>query len=168
MKKIFGVVVSLLVLLLGLAGYFGVFTSIKVTEEEMGPYRLVFRSIPLVTAQEVGEATDKMGAMLDQIGVTEKAPMQVYYSDGNAEIGFVIGDDIRGLILSDGTTVKTLPRQTMMTAVFPWRHATSFVLGQFKVEAAFEQYRQEQSLPEAELMTVYRGNQILYLQPVRP
>ena len=156
------------VALLGLAGYLGVFLSVDVSEEEMGPYRLIYRPIETVEFDEVGRITDEVATMLDGLEITDRAPMQVYYPDGRAEIGFVVGEDIRSLNLSDGTTLRTVPRQTMMTAVFPWRHPVSFLVAGNRIPAAFEDYRQLRDFSEAESMTVYRGTQILYLQPVRP
>jgi hypothetical protein len=158
------------VALLGLAAYLGLFLSVSISEEDRGPFTFVYQPVSRdpgepVDVQTVGQVTDDIAAMLDGIGLTVREPLQVYQPDGAVEVGFSVDADIRGLRLSNGTTMRVIPRQSMLATRFPWRHATSFMLGDLKVNPALKAYRESNNLAETEAMTLYEGSSILYLQP---
>lgn len=163
MKRI---LLILLLAALGFAYYIGAFLSITVDEQEQGPYTLVYREMNGSDMKKAAEITTVLNASLAERGVTRRRPLDAYFPDGRAEIGFAIeGISPLQLGLAD-TKVRLIPRQRFLVARFPWRNAWSYLIGYLKTDPALAKYRALHGYEKVEAYALNEGDAIVYLQPI--
>jgi hypothetical protein len=166
LKFALGAAAVLVVVLLTTAWYMEMFRGIEVHEGPRGPFTFVYRETRSAGFAEVGIITTTLDSMLLQRGISTRQPMDIFFPDGRAEIGFAIGN---GSLLppSDGLThIRVIPSRTYMETTFPWKNRLSYIAGYIKVTHAFDEYRNLHAYGSAEAMTVHLGDSIEYLQPV--
>jgi hypothetical protein len=168
MKTSYLVLAGFLVSILGFAFYMGAFHQVVITEEPRGPYTHVYRDLPDVSQELVGVLTSEIDQLLEELGITERTVLDVYHADGSAQVGFAVIVDSMSMSLSDGTRVKTIPRQQMLVAEFPWRNEMSYIIGYLKVDPMLAAHRDAGGYARTEIMTMQETGAITYLQPVRP
>ena len=163
--------IAVLVLLLGVATWLGVFARVAIEERDVGPYRFVYRTLHGADPRQVGRITDEIAHALDEVGIRDRQPLDLFYPEGASEpsqIGFAIGErDAEKLpALDDSLLQRTLPAARSLVARFPWKHPASFVVGYFKVAPALRRHREAHGYRDGASFTLNRGDTILYVQPI--
>ena len=169
MKKPLLIVVAIIVIALAvLAAYMGVFTSVQVEERMLGPFTLVYREMNANNLKLVGEITDSLSAILAAKKIESRKPLDVFYPDGHAEIGFAVEGYIPEQIAfpADVAKVRTISAQQCMAVTFPWRNPLSFIVGYMKVDPALAKHRKERGYAQSEAYSLNNGDTITYFQPI--
>ncbi|MBO6596952.1 MAG: hypothetical protein JJ921_14745 [Pseudomonadales bacterium] len=68
---------------------------------------------------------------------------------------------------SNETATRTVPEVDDMAAAFPWKSPLSYMVGYNKVDPEMQAYRLSKGYSNAGAVTVYEGDHILHLQPIR-
>lgn len=152
----------------GLLLYHGAHLKVNVSEEDHGPFHYVFQPVISASHQSVGRITGEIDEMLAGIGVEKTRPMSIYYGDGSAQIGLVVEDVQLNLMLSNGTTTRNLVEDRYAVVSFPWKSPLSYLVGHYKAKVELKNYRSANGYDQAELVTLYQGDSILFMQPVKP
>lgn len=162
MKILVGIVV------IAICGWLGAFRTVVIGERLQGPSTLVYREMTGNNMKTVGDITTALAGVLDGAGITQRKPMDVFYPDGRAEIGFEVEGAAAPKLaaLGDGIKSRDLPVQRYMYTIFPWKNPASFMVGFFKVDKALAEYRKAKGYKKVEAMTINEGNTIVYLQPI--
>jgi hypothetical protein len=168
MKVLLVALLLLAVVVVAAGAYMGAFARIEITEEDRGPFTFVYRDMASGEMNKIGEITTSLNALLESRGVALREPLDVFLPDGRGEIGFAVEDaapeQLTALTAHSG--LKEIPRQRCMVAQFPWRNATSFLVGYFKVDPALSKYRDAHGYKRVEALALNDGNVIVYMQPI--
>jgi hypothetical protein len=148
--------------------YMGAFHSIAITEENRGPFTLVYRDMAAGRMSDVGDITTALDGVLESRGIAQRKPLDVFFPDGRGEIGFAVegvsGEQLGAL--RDAASVKVIGAQRYLVANFPWRNRLSFLVGFMKVDPALARYRDAHGYKKVEAIALNDGDTIVYLQPV--
>ena len=171
MKIFLLIVLAVVALLLIFAIYMGAFRTITITEQDKGPFTLVYREIAAGELNKVGSITTALDTLLQQAAITSRQPLGVYYPDGTGEIGFAVEHATPAQLatLAAQATVRIIPAQRCMVTEFPWRNRGSFLVGFVKVDPALSAWREAHGYKKVEALAMNDGRTIVYMQPiVRP
>ena len=169
MKILLLAVAVVVILLLAALTYLGMFSSLKLEEREMGPYPFVYTQEPSTDFGKIGRLTKALGDRLETAGVTDRKPAQLYYPVGRGiqnQIGCVVDRAVGPEVLGAETFFRPIPAQRYVVAQFPFHNPLSFIVGYFRVDPAFKEYRKAKGLPESSAMVILDGDTIVYLQPL--
>lgn len=169
MKILIVVLATVLIMLVGLSVYLGLFSSIKLEEQEMGPYPFVYVQEASTDFGKIGQLTEALGERLETTGYTNHKPAQLFYPTGRGgqnQIGFVVDRPVGLDVLGAEIFFRLIPSQRYAVVRFPFRNPLSFMVGYFRVDPAFKEYRKTKGIPETSAMVILDGNTILYLQPL--
>ncbi len=168
MKTIALVLIGITAVAVGAAFYMGAFHRVEITEENRGPYTLVYRDVAADRMGDVGEVTTALDTVLETHGFGDRKPLDVFFPDGRGQIGFsvegVSGDQLGAL--GDAASVKVIGAQRYLVTHFPWRNRLSFMLGYMKVDPALTAYRDAHGYKKVEAIALNDGDTIVYMQPV--
>ena len=184
MKKIFIVLASLLVVILGFFTYMGAFHSVQVKEGDFGPYSFFYKPF-LGPYEEVGSLFQEVHEIFKEKGIEVESMAGIYYDDPQkveksklrSEIGALLSaaeaQKHLNTLLQRGLQFKTLPRQNYVSTEFPYRNMISIYIGLSKAYPAFAKYAKGKGHPEYSYkekgyqnsfaMEVYTKDKILYL-----
>ena len=148
--------------------YMGVFQSIVIEERDRVPYILVYQEMTGNDMKQVGEITTKLDKLLTEHGITHRKPLDVFFPDNKAEIGFAVENSSSNQLraLGEQTKIREIPVQHYMVSHFPWRIKMSFIVGYLKVDPALKKYRSEHNYKTVEAYALNSGNTIDYMQPI--
>ena len=168
MKKIMLLIAFvLIVVVIVFVWYMGVFQSIVIEEQDQGPFTLVYQEMTGNDMKQVGEITTKLDKLLAEHGITHRKPLDVFFPDKKAEIGFAVEISSPGQLITLGeqTKVREIPVQHYMVSHFPWRNKMSFIVGYMKVDPVLKKYRSEHNYKTVEAYALNNGDTIDYMQP---
>lgn len=171
MKILFGALGTALVIVLGIGGWMGALTPIRVEERDLGPYRFVYVQEASTNPKKVGELTHALGERLEAAGIALRKPAQEYYPPGRGlqnQIGFLVEQPVDLKVLGAEAFFREVPVQRYMVVEFPFRNRLSFMVGAMRVEGAFRKYMAARKYAETSAMVILDGNHILYLEPIAP
>ncbi|MES2072154.1 MAG: hypothetical protein V4488_17495 [Pseudomonadota bacterium] len=168
MQILIGAVFAVLILCLAVLVFLGAFRQIAIVEQNQGPFVLLYRDMMGADMKKIGEITDSLDTLLEAAGIRQRRPMDVFFPDGRAEIGFAIEGVSEQQLkdLAEQARLKEIPAQRCMLAEFPWHHPVSYMLAYFKVDPALAKYRAAHAYQKVEAMTLHGDGVILYLQPI--
>ena len=168
MRIALAIVAIVIILLLVFAAYMGMFRRVQIAVSSQGPFTFVYRSMSGTNMSQVRQITTELSEVLREVGVTDARPLDVFYPDGAAQIGFAVGDltDEQTAALNSKASVREIPEQECITARFPWRNPLSFIVGYLKVDPALARHRAANSYRKVEAMALNEGPTILYMQPI--
>jgi multidrug efflux pump subunit AcrB len=169
MKKIMLLIAFVLVVaVIVFVWYMGVFQSIVIEEQDQGPFTLVYQEMTGNDMKQVGEITTKLDKLLTEHGITHRKPLDVFFPDNKAEIGFAVENSSPSQLIALGeqTKVREIPVQRYMVSHFPCHNKMSFIVGYMKVEPALKKYRSEHNNKTVEAYALNNGDTIDYMQPV--
>ena len=168
MKILLWIVVVCAAVVVAICGWLGAFQTVVIGERLQGPSTLVYREMTGTNMKTVGDITTGLAATLDAAGITQRKPMDVFFPDGRAEIGFEVDGTTPAKLatLGDGIKARELPVQKYMYTMFPWKNPASFMVGFFKVDKALAEYRRAHGFKKVEAITINGGKTIVYLQPI--
>ena len=168
MKTFLLVVVAILVVAGLGAIYMGAFHRVAITEEDRGPFMLVYRQMAAGRMSDAGAITTDLDTLLESHGFGARKPLDVFFPDGRGEIGFAVdgvsGDQLSAL--SADASIKVIGAQRYLVALFPWRNRLSFMVGYMKVDPALARYRDAHGYKKVEAIALNDGDTIVYMQPV--
>ncbi|HMV25661.1 MAG TPA: hypothetical protein PLH27_00790 [bacterium] len=153
------------------AVYMGVFVSITIREQRIGPYHFIYKEMHGTDAREVGKITTELRLLLTNNGFTNIAPLDIYFPDQKPNhIGFMADDArVEAIITTDSLLkYRNIPEQRCMTTGFPYRNPMSYLVGYIKVDAALSKYRETHGYKKTEAGTIHQDENILYFQPIIP
>lgn len=170
--------------LLTIAGgvYLGVLIPIEVEKEEAGPWHLVYVLSNTRELDHLQSLTSELGEKLQAAGYERREPAKVFFPAGctnepedlspcqtaTSQIGFVTEHAVAVSALGALEYSRTIPPSKYLVARFPYRGALSYVIGNWRVEAALEEQRVARKYSKSSTMVIERGDHILYLQPAEP
>jgi hypothetical protein len=169
MKKIMlPIAFVLVVAVIMIVWYMGVFQSIVIEEQDHGPFTFVYQEMTGNNMKQVGEITTKLDKLLREHGNTYRKPLDVFFPDNKAEIGYAVENSSPDqlIALSEQTKVREIPVQHYMVSHFPWRNKISFIVGYMKIDPALKKYRSEHNYKTVEAYALNNGDTIVYMQPV--
>ena len=156
-------------LALGVATWMGALQPVSISERTDGPFLLVYREQKDFDPTEIGSITTELDGILKTAGVGQRRPLDVFYPEGRAEVGFSVAGVTRDKLaasLGDKAKVREIPKQEFMTATFPYRNPASYVLGFLKIDPALEKYRAAHGYRKVEALAVHSPDGIIYMQPI--
>lgn len=161
---------SIVVALVAFAAYMGAFASVTVVEGRLGPYTFVYKDAQGASMSEVGSITTELDALLAAHGVSGRQPLDVFYPDGRAEIGFAVFNTSAATrnAVEQGARIREVSADLALTARFPWRNQLSFFFGLLKVDHALTAYRTAHHDAKTEAYVLNTGETLLYFQPIAP
>jgi hypothetical protein len=148
LKWILGIVLVLVLLVLGLMAYMGMFSPIKVHEAQMGPFTVAYESFTGPYAQ-TGPVFAKVYNALKAEGINSSMGLGIYY-DNPAEVpadklrsdcGAVI--DKKNLAKLKKIKVKTLAQKDSLVVEFPIRNIFSYMIGPMKAYPVLMKHAEE-------------------------
>ena len=170
--KIAAISVAVLVAVVAaLAAWLGMFSSVTVVEEEVGPLAFVYVQEATTDFSKIGKITTELGERLEQAGLTQRKPAQLYFPAGRGiqnQIGFVVEGSMGQGVLDATAFFRSVPVQRYAVVRFPFRNPLSFLAAYHKVNSKLRAYRKEKGIPESSFMVILDGATIVYLQPVTP
>ncbi|MFN7964396.1 MAG: hypothetical protein U0V87_01745 [Acidobacteriota bacterium] len=166
-RILLAVIIALGALIL-FASYLGVFERVTVTEGTPGPFAFVYRDMSGTSMSQVGTITSELDALLSAHGLANRKPLDAFFPDGHAEIGFAIDGVDQQALAGLGSNVKhrDVRTQRSMIASFPWRSRLSFIVGAAKTDPAFADYRAQHGYAKSEAYMLNTGDTILCFQPI--
>ncbi len=180
MKKIapFFVACSLVVLLLlaGVCGWYGYFSTVAVQEKPIGPFLIVYRNY-IGPPADAGSIIEEIHHRLStEFKISSLVDFGLYYDDPavmdpnqcRALIGCVIEKDQEGDLhaLSEKYTIATIPRGMAVVADYPYKNKLSILFGALKGYPALLAYGETHHLEQKPVLALYdaRRGRIRYAQ----
>ncbi|MFA4967921.1 MAG: hypothetical protein WC624_06895 [Candidatus Margulisiibacteriota bacterium] len=153
LKWVLTIVVVIVLALLAFLWYMGIFSSVKVTEREMGPFTIAYEryvgeykdtgkafmnvhSVMTSLSMEVSDKSDSLGIYYDD-------PAKVAKDKLKSDCGIVIAKKDMSKIWklrSKGLKVMTLPKKMSVVAEFPIRNVMSYMIGPAKAYPVLMKY----------------------------
>jgi len=178
MKIVKTIGIVLAVLLLSCAaflGYMGIFNSLKVNEQELGPYTYVYERF-VGPYKDTGPIFKKVEAALKADGITPDNAIGIYYDNPEkvakeklrSDCGFVLKEQDLSKVpaLKKKYTVGTLPKKMSMVVEFPMRNTLSYMLGPIRCYPALVKYAQEKGHKIGVVYELYLEDKILYVMEI--
>ncbi|MBU0576115.1 GyrI-like domain-containing protein [Patescibacteria group bacterium] len=177
--KILGVVLlALLLLTVTVLTHAGLFESVVVTEENVGPYILVYQD-HIGSYYKVKPAMNEVHNGLLNMGIETYRGAGVYYDDPQevptdelrSEVGSILEEkDLDKLDQIKQTyEIKEIPQQRSIVAQFPIRNTLSYIIAPAKVYKKIQLVWQQQAYPKAkygfEIYDVSK-KKIIYIMPI--
>jgi hypothetical protein len=170
MKIIFILAVVLVVVAVIFSGYMGAFDPVVITEVNQAPVTLVYREMTGTDMKQVAEVANSVKTVLTGMPLTRMTPFDVFYPDGQAEIGFAVQGasalTLSRLSKANAAKIRVIPAQKCMKAMIRWRNSLSYLLGPLKLVPALAAYRAAHGYKEAENYALDGKWNIVYLQPI--
>ncbi|MDD5067023.1 MAG: hypothetical protein PHF84_08245 [bacterium] len=150
-KWILIVLAVLIVLGTAYLGYLGMFSTLPVTEKEMGPYTMVYEHFT-GPYQDTGKIFYKVNQALIADGITPTRGIGIYYDDPKvtapaslrSDCGSIVEEkDLPKLVKLKKYTVRIISRQYSIVAEFPAKSALSYMIGPMKGYPALMKYASE-------------------------
>ena len=171
----------LAVALLAFLWYLGAFSPVKITEKEMGPYTIAYKSF-VGEYKETGKVFMDVYNTLKDAGfaLTEKSDsIGVYYDDPakvakdklRSDCGFVISkeDSIKAIaLLKKDVKVMTINNSKCLVVEFPMKNMLSFMIGPMKAYPALMGYAVKNNLKVGMVYEYYdmKNNLILFIMQI--
>ncbi|MBF0406581.1 MAG: GyrI-like domain-containing protein [Candidatus Riflebacteria bacterium] len=163
---IIGIVLVLIVaiILIYLSGY-GLFSSVIISEKNVGPYLLVYRK-HIGDYKNVGPVMDKIYYDLkDNHSVITTKGFGLYYDNPQDvttdNLRSIVGCIVEGKSIEDLKDIKNkygikeYPASKSVVAEFPFKGKISIILGIFKVYPKLSAYLNENKHPSTPIMELY-------------
>jgi hypothetical protein len=182
LKWIIIVLVVLALVVLGFFWYMGIFSSVKASEREMGPFTIAYETY-IGEYKNTGKAfmdVDKVMKSLsmevseksDSIGIYYDDPAKVAKDKLRSDCGIVIAPKDMAKIWAlkgKGLKVMTIPKKMCVVAAFPIRNMISYMIGPAKGYPALMKYAAEKKLKTGMMYEFYdmKGGNILFTMEIK-
>jgi hypothetical protein len=173
-----GMLLALTLSAAGYLGYLGMFSSVTVTERQMGPYVFAYQDFIGPYSQTMRIFSD-VDAMLAKEGVKAERGLGVYYDNPDlvpaqelrSRCGSVIEEKDSGKIpaVSKRLSIGSFPKSDCVVAEFPIKTGLSFVVGPVKVYPLISKYMLAKGYKTGESYELYDmpNKKTYYIMPVR-
>ncbi len=155
MKKFIVIAIVFIAAIIGLLFYLGVFYPIKLKEQAVGDYWVVYQA-SVGPYENVGPAMNKICQNLKDDGIETKLSFGVYYDDPKkvdkaklrSEVGAILDEKYYNRIesLRSKYNIKQLKKRNSLVSEFPLRNDLSYMLGPMKVYPAMDNYCKEKDI----------------------
>lgn len=167
----------ILILIGGLIGglfYFGILEEVTITEQEIGPLKIVYETY-IGDYKDVGVIQDKIYSSLVNDGINTTKSFGIYYDNPKivekemlrSEVGVIVEeiDYSKILALRGKYNVRDIPKSKNVVATFPYRNKYSIMLGVFKVYPKLNNYLEEKDYKSSPAIEIYdkENQRIVYL-----
>ena len=167
------------ILVLAVIGYYyGVLSPIAITEEDIGPYTLVY----LTRTGDYRESSDVLYKiqqnLTEKYSVTPALSFGIYYDNPalieprelRADLGAMWKTPLDGPLLArlgNDYKIRTMERTPCYIATFPFKNAASPMIGALKVYPLLSAYLADKQVPTTPTMEIYDRTEgkILYIVP---
>lgn len=178
MKIALIVIVSILLLVLIVLGYYGLFSSIKFEEKEMGSYVLVYDDY-VGDYKNSGEIMDKVYYSLIEdsvettkgFGIYFDNPKEVKREECRSQLGCILEEKDYDKIesLKEKYKVKEFTKTKCVVSEFPHKGSLSIIMGIMKVYPKLEAYIKEKGYDNNPIMELYDtpGKTTYYIMPIK-
>ncbi len=181
--KIFTVLLIILVAVItALLFYQGVFYPVKVEEQVVGGYWVVYQG-HIGPYEKVGPVIEKVCRNLKDDGIETKLSFGVYYDNPQkvekaklrSEVGAILDPKYYDKIkdLQSKYNVKQLKKRNSLVAEFPLKNVLSYMIGPMKVYPAMEKYCKEKNIDVDKIedgfgLEIYdmENKKITYIMPI--
>ncbi|MBU1121458.1 MAG: GyrI-like domain-containing protein [Candidatus Omnitrophota bacterium] len=154
--KVFTVISIVLVVLIGgFLFYQGIFSPVKLREQVVGGYWLVYQG-HIGPYEKVGPVIKKICQSLSDDKVETKVSFGLYYDNPakveksklKSEVGAILDEKYYDRIddLRSKYNIKQIKKRNSLVAEFPIRNNLSYMIGHMKVYPAMEKYCKEKNI----------------------
>ncbi|MDD5224930.1 MAG: GyrI-like domain-containing protein [bacterium] len=178
MKYVLGLIGVLFVILISVLTYYGMFAKVTISEQETGPYWLVYEKY-IGDYKNVGPVMTKLSEELKKKESIETSRGFGLYYDNPQEVAKDKLRSLVGCILEEKDTskiqglqakynIKSYPVSKSVVASFPYRGHPSIFVGIFKVYPKFFSYLKDHNFTPVPLMELYDlpNKKIIYIGSV--
>ena len=177
-KMIFWIIVILVLALVAFMWYMGFFGSVKIVEQQMGPYTIAYKSF-VGEYSQTGAAFNDVYTALKQASIETTTGLGIYYDNPNvvakdklrSDCGSVISpkDASKAKNIGKDIKVKTIPQSMSMVYEFPLKNTISLMFGPLKAYPAIMKYMEAKGYKPAMMYEVYdmKANKILYVTEIK-
>ncbi len=178
MKRILIAIAVIVLLLIAYSYYMGAFKSIEITEEETGPFKVVFEE-HIGDYKGTGEIMDRLYYSVLDEGIDTTKGFGIYYDDPKivkkeelkSEAGVIleVKDYDKVSQLEGKYRIKTLNKKVRITTEFVYKNKASVFFGIMKVYPTIEKYIEEKGYKKGSVMEIYDipNNKIIYLAEIK-
>lgn len=158
--------------------YSGLFSRIVISEKEIGPYQVVYKS-HVGPYQEVGPIMDEIYNSLkndEQIetsmgfGIYYDDPKKTHVEDLRSDIGSILDEKDYAKIpkLKKRFKIKKYLQKKCVVVEFPFRNKFSIFIGVMRVYPQLTSYIKEKKYKEGPIMEIYDmpNKKIIYAAPI--
>ena len=178
-KWFFIVVLVALLALLAFLAYLGIFSPLKVTEQEMGPFTFVYESY-VGQYKDTGKVFHKVYQAMLAEGITTVRGIGIYYDDPaitpkdklHSDCGVIIETkDYAKLadLKKKNFKIMSLPKEMSVVAEFPLKNPVSLMIGPMKGYPALVKYFQRKGYKWTTPFELYDmpGGKIFYVMHLK-
>lgn len=177
MKKIAGIIVVIVTVLLLVLAYFGLFAPVKISEETAGPFWLVYDKY-IGEYKNVGPVMDKIYNDLKKDGIVTTKGFGIYYDNPKTvdkdKLRSIVGcildskDEIKIDEIGKKYNLKQYPASKSAICNFPFKGMPSIIIGLIKVYPKLTKHMNDCKYPEMPIMEIYDtpGQVIQYIVPI--
>lgn len=178
MKYVLGLIGALFIILISVLTYYGMFATVTISEQETGPYWLVYEKY-IGDYKNVGPIMDKLYQELEKkeslktsrgFGLYYDNPQETPKEKLRSLVGCILDAKDEGKIksLQAKYNVKLFPASKSVVASFPLRGHPSIFVGIFKVYPKMFGYLKDHNYTPAPMMELYDmpNKKIHYTEPV--
>jgi hypothetical protein len=168
LKRLLVTITILIGLLVCFYALMGGFNTIEISESEEGPFYFIYQELTEHDYSGVEKITNELNTMLD-VERIKRSPFDVFQPENSGlpnEIGFVVMESPNEKIINGITKYRVVPKGMYMKTIFPFKNRLSYMVGYVKINSALESYRAENNYKDAPAITINKGGEIIYLQPV--
>lgn len=175
MKTALLFILSLLVIITGFAWYIGVFTTVKVADQQVGGYKVIGREIT-GPYSEAGKAIEKVNRELKNKGVISSKSFGIYYDDPKTTpsekcrsfLGVILEEKNLvkiSKINTEGLKTDSIRPSAAVVAEFPLKISLSYMIGPMKTYPKLSKYIEEHKYHMTLSMEVYDmdAEKIIYI-----
>jgi hypothetical protein len=178
MKKVIIIIAVLIAVILGFIGYSGIFSSVTISEKEIGPFTMVLKK-HTGSYYKTGAVFDEVEGILKKTVDTKKLKAAgLYYDDPakvkkeqlRSECGFIVdrADLDKIGTLPEGLIIKDFKKTRCAVSEFPLKSFLSYMIGPAKVYPKFTEYGKGKKLASDYSLEIYdnQSKKILYCMPL--
>lgn len=182
MKKFIIGSIVFIVVMIALLFYQGVFYPIKLKEQFVGDYWVVYQE-NVGPYEKVGPVIEKICQDLKNDGIDTTLSFGIYYDNPKevdkeklkSEVGAILDEKYYGKIknFQSKYNIKQLKKRHSLVADFPIKNKLSYILGPIKVYFAMEEYCKEKNIDIKKVkdgfgLEIYdmKNKKITYILPV--
>lgn len=162
------IVVFIVMVMLIILSWYGLFAQVKIKEKNVGPYLLVYKK-HIGGYMKVGPIMDKLYYDLkDNYHIETTKGFGLYYDNPQKvvekQLRSIVGCIIEGKTVGDLNNlsnkygVKEYPASKSVVAEFPYKGKISIFLGIFKVYPKLGTFISQRKYPQNPIMEVYDGS----------
>ena len=167
--KIIAIIIAVIVVLSTIAlSRYGLFSSVSITEKNVGPYLVVYK-------KHIGDYKNG-GPVMDEIyydlknnyAIETTKGFGLYYDNpqevDKAELRSIVGCIVEGISvekikkLSNNYGIQEYPSSKSMVAEFPYKGKLSIIIGVFKVYPKLASYIKEHKYPQTPVLEIYNNS----------